>query len=109
MKQTPKNNFPSFILLDDDLFALTFAKEIIRSCNRRARIITFSTAEDAMKYIGAEDFVSKHTDTVFLTDLHMPEIDGFAMLDRMGNRFNEMRERLHGIGVRFATSGALAV
>src|SRR6266702_1054842 len=95
LKRTHKKNFPSFILWDDDLFALTFTKEIVRSCNRRAAIITFSAAEDAMKYMGAEDFVSKCTDTVFLTDLHMPEIDGFALLDRMENKFNAMRERLH--------------
>jgi response regulator of citrate/malate metabolism len=95
MKGRSKKNIPSFILLDDDVFALAFAKEIIRSYNRCAEIITFSAAKDAIEYIGAENFRSKCTDTVFLTDLHMPEIDGFALLDQMGNRFNAMRERLH--------------
>ena len=95
MKRTRKKNIPSFILLDDDVFALTFTKEIIRSCNRRAEIITFSTAKDAIEYMRTEDFMCKRTDTVFLTDLHMPEIDGFALLDRMENQFKAMRERLH--------------
>jgi response regulator of citrate/malate metabolism len=95
MKRRSKKNIPSFILLYDDVFALAFAKEIIRGYNRRAEIITFSAAKDAIEYIGAENFRSKCTDTVFLTDLHMPEIDGFALLDQMGNRFNAMRERLH--------------
>jgi response regulator RpfG family c-di-GMP phosphodiesterase len=95
MKRRSKKNIPRFILLDDDAFALAFAKEIIRGYNRRAEIITFSAAKDAIEYIGAENFRSKCTDTVFLTDLHMPEIDGFALMDQMENRFNAMRERLH--------------
>jgi CheY-like chemotaxis protein len=95
MKRIHKKNFPSFILLDDDLFALTFAKEIIRGYSRSAEIITFSAPGDAIEYMEAEDFMPKHKDTVFLTDLHMPEMDGFALLERMENRFNTMRERLH--------------
>ena len=94
-KLTRKKNIPSFILLDDDVFALAFAKEIIRSYNRRARIISFSAAKDAMEYMGAEDFMRNCMDTVFLTDLHMPEIDGFGLLDQMEGRFNAIRERLH--------------
>jgi CheY-like chemotaxis protein len=95
MKRTRKKNFPSFILLDDDAFALAYAKEIIRSYNRRAEVITFSDPKDAMEYMGAEEFMSTCTDTIFLTDLHMPEIDGFALLDQMESRFNAIRERLH--------------
>jgi CheY-like chemotaxis protein len=95
MNLTRKKNSPNFILLDDDLFALTFTKEIIRGYNRRAGIITFSAARDAIDYMEGEDFMCKHTDTVFLTDLHMPEMDGFALLDRMENRFKTMTERLH--------------
>ena len=95
MKRTRKKNFPSFILLDDDVFALAFAKEIIRGYSRRAEITTFSAAKDAIEFIATEDFRSTCTDTIFMTDLHMPEMDGFALLDRMENRFNAMRERLH--------------
>lgn len=95
MKRRSKKNTPSFILLDDDMFALAFAKEIIRSYNRRAEIITFPAAKDAIEYLRTEDLMSKCADTIFLTDLHMPEIDGFALLDRMESRFDAMRERLH--------------
>ena len=95
MKRTRKKNIPSFILLDDDVFALTFTKEIIRGYSRRAEIITFSAAKDAIEYMRTEDFMCKRGDTVFLTDLHMPEIDGFVLLDRMEDQFKAMRERLH--------------
>jgi CheY-like chemotaxis protein len=95
MKLTRKKNIPSFILLDDDVFALALAKEIIKGYNRRAEVMTFSDAKDAMKYMGTEEFMRNCADTVFLTDLHMPEIDGFALLDRMEGRFNAIRERLH--------------
>jgi response regulator of citrate/malate metabolism len=95
MKHTINKNPPRFILLDDDLFALAFAEKIIRRNNRRAGIITFSAAEEAIKYMESKDFMGKDTDTVFLTDLHMPEIDGFALLDRMEDKFRAMKERLH--------------
>ena len=95
MKRTSKENIPRFILLDDDTWALAFAKLIIRDYNRHAEVISFSNAKDAIEYMGTEDFRSKCTDTVFLTDLHMPEIDGFELLDRMEDRFNAMRDRLH--------------
>src|ERR1700744_2268371 len=95
MKLIRKKNTPNFILLDDDLFALAIAKNIILNYSRRAEVITFSTANEAIEYMQAKDFMDKATDTVFLTDLHMPEFDGFALLDQMENRFNAMRERLH--------------
>lgn len=95
MKWISKKKIPSFILLDDDPWALAFAKEIIQGYNRYAEVITFSAAKDAIEYMEAEDFMAKGKDTVFLTDLHMPEIDGFALLDRMQSRFNAMRDRLH--------------
>jgi two-component system chemotaxis response regulator CheY len=95
MKQTINKKSPRFILLDDDLFALAMAGKIIRNYCRRSEIITFSAAKKVIEYMEAEDFMEKDTDTVFLTDLHMPEIDGFAVLDRMENTFKSMRDRLH--------------
>jgi response regulator RpfG family c-di-GMP phosphodiesterase len=95
MKSTIRKNPPRFILLDDDLFALAYAEKIIRRNNRRAEIITFSDGKEAIKYMDTKDFAGKDKDTVFLTDLHMPEIDGFALLDQMENKFMTMKERLH--------------
>jgi len=95
MEKKVNKNSPRFILLDDDMFALTFAKQIIRNYSRRIEVITFSAASEAIKYMETEDFMCKDTDTVFLTDLHMPEINGLALLDRMHNTFTVMKQRLH--------------
>src|ERR1700733_5127286 len=95
MKQTFNKDLSRFILLDDDLLALELAKKIVRCYSRHAEIITFSTAKEALEYIEADGFMDNHTDTVFLMDLHMPEMDGFALLDRMEDAFKPMRERLH--------------
>jgi two-component system chemotaxis response regulator CheY len=95
MKQTIHKNPSRFILLDDDLFALTMTEKLIRRYSRRSEIITFSASKEAIEYMEAEGFMKKNTDTVLLTDLHMPEIDGFELLDRMGNTFKAMRDRLH--------------
>jgi CheY-like chemotaxis protein len=86
-------NPPRFILLDDDLFALTIATKIIRNYNRPVEIISFSVSKEAIEYMEADSFKGNYPDTVFLTDLHMPEIDGFALLDRMENTFKAVKER----------------
>jgi CheY-like chemotaxis protein len=86
---------PRFILLDDDLFALTIATKIIRNYNCCAEITSFSECKEAIKYLEAGDFTRKDADTVLLTDLHMPEMDGFALLDRMESTFMAMKDRMH--------------
>lgn len=88
-------NLPRFILLDDDQFALMIARKIIRDYNRRAEIISFSECKDAIAYLEAARFTRQYPDAVLLTDLHMPEIDGFCLLDRMEKKPKETRERLH--------------
>ena len=104
MKQKTNKKYPRFILLDDDVFALAVAEKLIRKYCRHSEIITFSTPKEAIEYMEAEDFVTKDTDTVFLTDLHMPEIDGFAVLDRLGNIFKSMGDRLHVFVISSGTS-----
>jgi response regulator of citrate/malate metabolism len=95
MKHPVKRKSPSFVLLDDDVFALTMTEKIIRRCCRRSEIRTFSTPKEAMEYMGARDFTEKDRDTVFMTDLHMPETDGFEVLDRMGSTFKKMGGRVN--------------
>jgi CheY-like chemotaxis protein len=95
-------NPPRFILLDDDLFALAIAKKIIRNYSRRAEIISFSACKDAIAYMESDCVKDKFPDTVFLTDLHLPELDGFALLDRMEGIFSIRRDQLH----IFVLSGA---
>jgi CheY-like chemotaxis protein len=88
-------NSPRFILLDDDLFALTIANKIIRDYSRRAEIISFSAGKEAIEYIEADSCKRKYLKTIFLTDLHMPEIDGFELLGRMENILKMRRDQLH--------------
>jgi len=95
MKRRNEKNVPSFILLDDDAWALAFSKEIIGSYSRSAETITFTAAEDVIRYIGTEEFISRRKDTIFLTDLHMPGTDGFELLERMESRFNSMLAWFH--------------
>ena len=102
MKNIFKMKSPRFILLDDDLCALEMAKMIIRNYSHYAEIITFSAAKEAIDYFEAGCFMVKHKETVFLTDMHMPGIDGFTVLDRIENGFKTIQDRLHV----FVVSGA---
>lgn len=95
MKLTIRKTPPRFILLDDDPFALALAIKIIRNYSRRAEIITFSAVKEALAYIEADDSMGKQVDTVFLTDLHMPEIDGFELLNQMEKAFKTLKNHLH--------------
>jgi CheY-like chemotaxis protein len=103
MKHTLNRKSPCFVLLDDDLFALTMTEKIIRRFCRRPEIRTFSTPQEAIEYMEAGDFMEKDRDMVFMTDLHMPETDGFAVLDRMGRTFKAMRGRVNIFVVSSAT------
>jgi hypothetical protein len=67
---------PRFILLDDDPFTLAIEKKVILNCCRRAEIISFTACKDAIEYMEADCYRSRYPQTIFLTDLHMPEIDG---------------------------------
>jgi DNA-binding NarL/FixJ family response regulator len=82
-----KQNCLRFILIDDDPFTLACTEKVIRKNNPCAEIIAFAAAKEAMEYMRTED-----RETVLLTDLHMPEIDGFALLDQMENT---LKDRLH--------------
>ena len=93
---------PRFILLDDDLFTLTIEINVVRNYCRWAEIISFTACKEAIEYMEADCRKSRYPDTIFLTDLHMPEIDGFELLERMEKTFTRRRDRLH----IFVLSGA---
>jgi CheY-like chemotaxis protein len=85
-----------FILVDDDLFALTLAEKLIQGFNEYTETITFSSAREALKFIIWEHNLIKNIiPTILLTDLHMPEIDGLALLDGIEKMDNAIMEQLH--------------
>jgi CheY-like chemotaxis protein len=63
--------------------------------SQRVEITTFSTAKAAIEYIESQDLTNREADTVLLTDLHMPELDGFALLDRLESTPKALKDRLH--------------
>jgi CheY-like chemotaxis protein len=89
------NTTPRFVLLDDDIFALAMATNIVRNHSRRAEVVSFSDSKKAIAYIEAGYFKGNYPATAFLTDLHMPEIDGFALLDRMEPLCKARKGQLH--------------
>ena len=95
MNQTTMNMSPRYVILDDDIFALAITTNIVRNHSRRAEVVGFSVCKDAIKYIEADFTKPQYPDTVFLTDLHMPEIDDFALLDRLEKSYEAIRDRLH--------------
>jgi CheY-like chemotaxis protein len=88
-------NYPRVILLDDDQFALTIATKVVRDYIRRIEVLPFSACEEAIECLEADYSKGEFPETVLLTDLHMPGMDGFCLLDRIENASEAMKERLH--------------
>ena len=85
-----------FILVDDDLCALTLTEKLIQNFSEYIETITFSSAREALKFIIQEYNLTKAViSTVLLTDLHMPETDGLALLDCIEKMDKAIREQLH--------------
>jgi CheY-like chemotaxis protein len=89
------NISPRYVLLDDDIFALAIATNIVRNHSRRAEVVSFSTCKEAIKYVEAGSHKRKYPDTVLLTDLRMPEVDGFTLLERMETFCKKIKGQLH--------------
>jgi CheY-like chemotaxis protein len=85
-----------FIVVDDDVFALTLAEKLIQGFNEYTEIRTFSSGREALKFIIQEyDLLKNKISTVLLTDLHMPDTDGFALLDGIEKIDNTIMRQLH--------------
>lgn len=96
-----------FILVDDDLCVLTLAEKLIQGFNEYTETITFSSASEALRFIIREyNLVENTIPTVLLTDLHMPEIDGLALLDSIEKMNNAIMERLNAFVLSAAASPA---
>ena len=90
-----------FILVDDDQFALTLAEKLIQSFDEYTETITFGSAREALKFVIREHNLIK---TILLTDLHMPEIDGLALLDGIEKMNNAVTGQLHAFVLSAAAS-----
>ena len=94
-----------FILVDDDLFALALAEKLIQGFNEYTETLTFSSAGEALKFIIRECNLTKNIiPTVLLTDLHMPETDGLALLDGIEKIDNAIIGQLHAFVLSAAAS-----
>jgi two-component system chemotaxis response regulator CheY len=84
------------ILIDDDPFILTLAKEIVRKIIKDDQVRTFSSAKDALNYLQTANDISEDGNPVpgiILSDLHMPCMDGFQFLDEFARLKGAVRSQ----------------
>jgi CheY-like chemotaxis protein len=94
-----------FILVDDDLCALTLTEKLIQNFSEYIDTKTFSSARDALNFIIEEyNLMNDIISTVLLTDLHMPETDGLALLDHIEKMDKATTEQLHAFVLSAAAS-----
>lgn len=87
---------PKVILIDDDPFTMAMAKRVVNRIVTSDRIQTFYSAEDALHYLGTTDGLSEDDMSdpgIILSDLHMPNMDGFQFLDEFSKLPQPVRNR----------------
>ena len=85
-----------FILVDDDPCALMLTEKSIQNYVDYTETITFSSARVALEFIMQEyNLMNDIISTVLLTDLHMPEADGLALLDCIEKMDKAITGQLH--------------
>ena len=70
------------LAVDDDLDAVTLVAELLETAG--ARVTTASSAEDALRVLETE------LPDVILTDLGMPQVDGFQLIERIKGHRNPL-------------------
>ena len=94
-----------FILVDDDPCALALTEKLIQNVSEYIETITFSSAGDALKFIIQEyNLMRDIVSTVLLTDLHMPETDGLALLDCIEKMDKAITGQVHAFVLSAAAS-----
>jgi len=102
-KRGPVKNRFRFILVDDCPFTLALEEKLIQGIIPDAETIAFSSACEALNFILQEYHVKRNPiSTVLLTDVHMPETDGLALLDAI----EEMEDLTKGPWHVFVLSAA---
>lgn len=84
------------LIIDDDPFMLALTKQIVSFLVARERIRIFSSARSAIEYLCAmNDFKGNAAEKmgVILTDLEMPDMDGFEFMDEFDQLSRVIREQ----------------
>jgi len=86
---------PRFLLVDDNPITQAMTAKIILNSFHDAPIISCWNGKEAIDFIENDEVQNSVRDTVLLTDLHMPEMDGFALIRQIDQQYLHLMAKLH--------------
>ncbi|MFM6976791.1 MAG: response regulator [Sphingobacteriaceae bacterium] len=75
--------YDTVILIDDNYIDNVIHQKILESCLFAKHILSFESAESALKYFKTLSQKKIGLPLIVFLDLRMPEIDGYAFLERL--------------------------
>ncbi|WP_229253754.1 response regulator [Dyadobacter sp. NIV53] len=80
------------ILIDDSAFDLFIYEKLLIKSGIANTVITFNSAQKALKYIISEG--NALPETVILLDLQMPDMNGFEFIDEFADISEKIKDKI---------------